>query len=254
MGNKPSKSTNIVDINTTTTIEKMTSTMSSTSQETYQSSFNVQVAKIINYGYVKGNVSIAQEINVVQQAKAQLTEEITRQMSEDIKSGISSDLDQKSSSKLGLFGGGASVSSANITKIKDAFNAVIKDEVTLEKVQKIVNDTVNTSKGEIYNYGVIIGDLKIDQKTIVRMTAINILNSVFNQVNKYLQDNKSNLKVQQSAKSESGMGEGSTIAMIIACIFLCICSMVLIVMLPKIIDSGSEAYATTQTGGASKMI
>ncbi len=252
MGNK-SSTLNKVKIDTSTTIEKMTSTMVSSSQSNYQASTNFQFATIENQGVVNGNVILDQRIDVNQQQQANITQDITQQLQTDIISGIESELDQASKSKAGLFGLGSQASSKNITDIKDAFRAVINDTVTVENVQKTVQETTNLQDGKIINKGVINKDLKIDQKIIVRLVSINVINQVFNQVNKYLQDNKSNIQVDQSAQTETGMGNTEWIVMLFICLFSSCCLMLLIFMLPSIIDSGSNAYATARTGGASKL-
>lgn len=125
--------------------------------------------------------------------------------------------------------------------------------MTVENLQKTVQETTNLQDGKIINKGVINKDLKIDQKIIVRLVSINVINQVFNQVNKYLQDNKSNIQVDQSAQTETGMGQTEWIVMLFICLFSSCCLMLLIFMLPQIIGSGADAYATVQTGGASKL-
>lgn len=253
MGNRAS-STNVVNIDTSTTIEKMTNTMVSTSQSTYQASTNFQFATIENRGVVNGNVRMDQRIDVNQQVQATITQDVVQRLQTEIKSGIEAELDQAAKSKSGLLTVGSSSKSTNITKVKDAFKAVINDTVTVESVQKTVNETTNLQDGKIINYGVINKDLIIDQKIVVRLASINIINQVFNQVNNYLQDNKSNVKVEQKAQSTVGADWTDWIFIAIICVVSCCCSMLLVFMLPQIIGSGADAYATVKTGGASKAL
>lgn len=253
MGNRAS-STNTVNIDTSTTINKMTNTMVSSSQSNYQQSTNFQFATIENQGVVNGNIRLDQKIDVNQQQQANITQDVVQQLQNDIKSGIEAELDQAAKSKSGLLTVGSSANSRNITTVKDAFNATINDVITVENVQKTVNETTNLQDGKIINKGVINKDLIIDQKIIVRLVSINVINQVFNQVNKYLQDNKSNVKVEQEAQTTVGADWTDWIFIAIICVVSCCCSMLLVFMLPQIIGSGADAYATVKTGGASKAL
>lgn len=228
---KGNKSKNEVNINTSTIIENMTTQMSSTTQETYQNSLNVQSASIEVTGTVQGNVTLNQTIDVSQSIKATVNEQIIQQVANTIESGVQQELKQMSETKSGLFSIFSQKSSTdNINKINSAFNAVVNNSQFSETVMTTVSDTTNIQNGTIKVTGTVIGNVKIDQNIIVRLVAINILDKVFSQVNTYLQNNKVETKVQQSAKTESGMGETEGVFFIIACIVCSCCIMVLAVV------------------------
>jgi hypothetical protein len=236
----------VVNIDTSTTIDKMTSTMVSTSQTTYTSATNVQTAKIIidKGGVVNGDAKINQKIDVNLQVQAQITQELVQNLQSEILNELNAKLDQSAQAKS-TFGGLAGQSQAsrtvNVAKVKNALKVVVTDEVTVETIQKIQTDTFNAQIGEINIRGVVNGDVIIDQNTIVRITVINILDNVINLTNKFLSENKAKVQVKQKAKSESGMSQEQTIGLIISCIMSFLCCMLLVFMLPKIIDSGAGA-------------
>lgn len=253
MGNNTSRSSsvNVVAIDTSTTIEKMTNTMVSTSQTTYQSSTNIQIAKIVigKNGVVNGDAKINQKIDVTQQIQAQITQELVQNLQTQMINELSAKLDQEAKAQAsfgGLAGQGQSASTKNITNIKNALKAVITDNVNVETIQKTQNDTFNLQTGDIVINGVVNGDVVINQNTIVNITSINILENVINLTNNYLSENKSNVQVKQKAKSKSGMTDAQTIGLIISCVISCLCCMLLVFMLPKILQSGGEAVAASK--------
>lgn len=236
---KKNTTKNEVSINTSTIIENMTKQMSSTTQETYQNSLNVQSASIEVTGTIKGNVTLNQTIDVSQSIKATVNEQVIQQIANSIESGVQQELKQLSETKNGLFGIFSQRSSTdNINKINSAFKSVVENTQFSETVMTTVTETTNIQSGKIKVSGTIIGNVLIDQNIIVRLIAINILEKVFSQVNTYLQNNKVETKVQQSAKTESGMGETEGVFFIIACIVCSCCIMVLAILA---ISAASEA-------------
>lgn len=249
-GGGRSTSTNTVNIDTSTVVEKMTNTTVSTDQQTFQSSMNIQTAEFENKGTVEGNVTLGQLIDVTQQITATINEEIINNLQTELMSELDAKLKQQSQASSGILSLFAKpTSTKNTTDIRNAFRTSIQDTITVPTVQKIYQDVLNVQTGKITNEGTIIGDVIIDNKIIVRLTIVNLIQKVFNNTNKILAENKTGVQVQQSAKSSSGelfaMGDtGAQIASVCVCLFIMLCCGLLVFMLPKIIDSGTKAGQT----------
>ena len=222
MGARVSKAKKEVNIDTKTAISKSTEIMTKNSTTTYSSTTNINQFKLVNKGTIKGDVEISQKIDVNKTIQARIDDSMTRDIQDTINNELNSQVDQTDKTTIGAFSLGVGVTTSDDrSNLKKYFDLAIKTKVTRENIQTIIDKTVNVNKGEILNEGTITGDIKIDQNIACNIVITNVINQVFEETNKLLVDNNTDLKVKQSTENEFGGLEWA----IVLCILFCVCLM-----------------------------
>lgn len=238
MGNV-SSSTNEVVIDVSTALSIVTNLIQTNSQSIAQTGVNTNTFTLetAEGSVIKAkNIQSFQSIDATVQASGEVNAEIRNKIGADLKSALDAAVDQSSSASTGIFAFGDKVSTVNKTKAKNAISASIETIEKQENWQTIVNNIVNKNDAKIYLRGNVTLEEGIvnDQKLVSRLIAKAVLNTVLDNANQVLADNKSNLRITQKADSKAGLfgGTGGMIASIISMVALCcICIIMLIIFM-----------------------
>lgn len=238
MGNRAS-STNEVIIDVSTSLSVVTNLIQTNSQTISQTGTNTNTFTLetAEGSVVRAkSITSTQNIDATVQASGEVSAEIRNKIGADLKSALDAAVDQSSTANTGIFGFGDSTTTVNKTKSKNAISASIETIAKQENWQTIVNSVVNKNEAKIYLSGNVQIEEGIvnDQKLVSRLIAKAVLNTVLDNANQILADNKSNLKLTQKADSSTGLfgGTGGMAASLISSCVLCsICLIVLIIIM-----------------------
>lgn len=253
MGARVSKAKKEVSIDTRSAISKSTEIMTKNSSSTYSATTNINEFKLKNSGEIIGDVNISQKIDMNKTIQARIDDSMTRQIEDIIKEKLDSEVDQTDKTSIGAaFLGVGVTTSDDRSNIKKYFDVAIKTKITRENIQTVIDTTVNINKGEIENDGKITGDIKIDQNIACNIVITNIINQVFDETNKLLTDNDTNLEVKQASETKMAGLEWAVFASVLVCVcLLCVsCSAVLAFMLS---DAGQQSSVILANAGASRL-
>lgn len=253
MGARVSKAKKEVSIDTRSAISKSTEIMTKNSSTTYSSTTNINKFKLVNKGKIEGDVDITQKIDVNKTIQARIDDSMTREIEDIIKEKLDSEVDQTDKTSIGAaFLGVGVTTSEDRSNIKKYFDVAIKTKITRENIQTVIDKTVNINDGEIENEGTITGDIKINQDIACNIVITNVINQVFDETNKLLTDNDTNLEVKQASETKMAGLEWAVFASVLVCVcLLCVsCSAVLAFMLS---DAGQQSSVILANAGASRL-
>lgn len=253
MGARVSKNKKEIEIDTRTAISKSTEIMTKNSTVTYSSTTNINQFKLVNKGTIKGDVDISQKIDVNKTIQARIDDAMTRDIQDTINNELKSQVDQTDKTKIGgLFLGVGVATNDDRTNLKKYFELAITTKITRENIQSIIDKTVNVNQGEILNEGTITGDIKIDQNIACNIVITNIINQVFEETNKLLVDNNTDLKVKQATDTKMAGLEWAIFACVLVCVCL-MCSSCLALLLFGLSPAGQESSVILANAGARRL-
>jgi hypothetical protein len=156
--------------------------------------------------------------------QARIDDSMVRDIEDTIKEKLDTEVDQTDKSTVGAFFLGLGVTTNDDrTNLKKNFEVAIKTKVTRVNIQTIIENTVNINDGEIENDGKITGDIKIDQNIACNIVITNLIQQIFEETNKLLVDNETDLKVTQATETKINGLEWVILICVFICLFL-ICS------------------------------
>lgn len=250
MGARVSTSKKEVSVDTRTAISKSTEIMTKNSTTTYSSTTNINKFKLVNKGEIKGKVDISQKIDVNKTIQARIDDSMTRDIQDTINNELKSQIDQTDKTSMGaLFLGVGVTTSEDRSNLKKYFDLAIKTKITRENIQTVIDKTVNVNDGEILNEGIMTGDIKIDQDIACNIVITNVLNQVFDETNKLLVDNNTDLKVKQATENKFG---GLEWAIALCCLFIvCLmCSSCAALLIFGLSPAGQQGAVVLANAGA----
>lgn len=231
MGARISTSKKEVSVDTRTSITKTTDIMTKNFTTTYSSTTNINQFKLVNKGEIIGKVDISQKIDVNKTIQARIDDSMTRDIQDTINNEMKSQVDQTDKTSMGgFFLGYGQTTTEDRNNLKKYFDLAIKTKITRENIQTIIDKTINVNNGEIINEGKITGDIKVDQNIACNIVITNVINQVFDETNKLLVDNNTDLKVKQASENKFGGLEWAIAlcSLIIVCLMCCCCAGLLI--------------------------
>lgn len=253
MGARVSTAKKEVNIDTRTAISKSTEIMTKNSTITYSSTTNINQFKLVNKGTIVGKVDISQKIDVNKTIQARIDDSMTRDIQDTINNELKSQVDQTDKTSMGaLFLGVGVTTSDDRSNLKKYFDLAIKTKITRENLQTIIDQTVNLNTGEIINEGTMTGDIKIDQNIAVNIVITNAINQVFDETNKLLVDNNTDLKVKQSSETKFGGLEWAIALCVLFCVCL-MCSICLALLIFGLSPAGQQGTLVLANAGASRL-
>ena len=253
MGARVSTAKKEVNIDTRTAISKSTDIMTKNSTATYSSTTNINQFKLVNKGEIIGDVDISQKIDVNKTIQARIDDTMTRNIQDSIKEELESQVDQTDKTSMGgLFLGVGVTNTNDRSNLKKYFNVAITTKITRENVQTIIDKTININKGEIENEGKITGDIKIDQNIACNIVITNIINQVFDETNKLLVDNETDLEVKQASETKMAGLEWAIFASIFVCVCL-LCSSCAALLMFGLSPAGQQSSVILANAGAARL-
>jgi hypothetical protein len=178
---------------------------------------------------------------------------MTRDIQDTINNELKSQVDQTDKTSIGGFMIGVGVATNDDrNNMKKYFDLAIKTKITRENIQTIIDKTVNINKGEIENSGTITQDIKIDQNIACNIVITNVINQVFDETNKLLVDNNTDLKVKQASETKMA---GLEWAIALCCLFIvCLmCSSCAALLVFGLSPAGQQSTVTLSNAGASRL-
>jgi hypothetical protein len=246
MGNRAS-STNEVVIDVSTALSVVTNLIQTNSQSIAQTGTNTNIFTLetAEGSVVRAkSITSTQNIDTTVQASGEVSAEIRNKIGVDMKSALDAAVDQSSTASTGIFAFGDSTSTVNKTKSKNAISASIDTVAKQDNWQTIVSSVVNKNEGKIYLRGNVQVDEGIvnDQRLVSRLIAKAVLNTVLDNANQILTDNKTNLKITQKADSKTGLfgGTGGMIGSVISMVALCCICLIVLIIIMKLKGGGKS--------------
>ncbi len=253
MGARVSTAKKEVNIDTRTAISKSTEIMTKNSTTTYSSTTNINQFKLVNKGEIIGKVDISQKIDVSKTIQARIDDSMTRDIQDTINNELKSQVDQTDKTSMGaLFLGVGVTTSDDRSNLKKYFDLAIKTKITRENIQTIIDKTVNVNQGEIINEGTMTGDIKIDQNIACNIVITNVINQVFDETNKLLVDNNTDLKVKQTSETKFGGLEWAIALCVLFCVCL-MCSVCSALLIFGLSPAGQQGTLVLANAGASRL-
>ena len=228
MGGKHSKD---VNIDTSQTVNRMVSMMSTVSGNAKASATATQVGSILigPNAVVKGNLTSRQNIDLTQIVYSQLNSEQLGQLNDIMFSNLAADVAQSTSmtpteaAVAVLTPWVHTVSSEDRTNINNAIK-LTQTTFSMSETYSNVDATVFTSQtGTITVEGTVDGDVLSDQYIIIKQTATLIVDQVIKQINSSNIMSQNNIKIVQSTGGNSNTLV-SIIWIIAIIVILCCCS------------------------------
>jgi hypothetical protein len=256
------RSTNVLAIDTTNVIKVMNETIVSNSTKTVSSVYNINSAKVINKGVINGNLDVTQTIDLTVEITGELNSQVLTDLQTKIIDQLTLAADQAAKAQTEFLSFGES-RTENITNIKKRLEQAVSDVCRVDNYQEIISTTINVNEKVIENYGVWNGDIVIKQGIVVDILIRNILNSVVNRTNKYLQESGSDIRLSQNAEAANkglndiikNFTDGAKIGSIISAVILCliIVSLLVVALSPagqKGLTKASNTVAARYGGAA----
>ena len=256
------RATSVLAIDTTNAIKVMNETIVSNSTKTVSSVYNINSAKVINRGVINGNLDVTQTIDLTVEITGQLDSQVLTDLQTKIIDQLNLAADQAAKAQTEFLSFGES-RAENITNIKKRLEQAVSDVCEVNNYQQIISTTINVNEKVIENYGVWNGDIVIKQGIVVDILIRNILNSIVNRTNKYLQESGSDIRLSQNAEAANkglsdiikNFTDGAKFGSIISAVILCliIVSLIVVALSPagqKGLTKASNAAAARYGGVA----
>lgn len=253
MGARVSTAKKEVSIDTRTAISKSTDIMTKNSTTTYSSTTNINQFKLKNSGTIDGKVDISQKIDVNKTIQARIDDSMTRDIQDTINNELKAQVDQSDKVSIGGLSFGVGVSTTQDKQdLKKYFDLAIKTKITRENIQTIIDKTVNINNGEIENSGIITGNIKIDQNIACNIVITNVINQVFDETNKLLVDNNTDLKVKQASDTKMAGVEWAIAICVLICVCL-LCSSCAALLIFGLSPAGQQSAVVLSNAGARRI-
>jgi hypothetical protein len=258
------RATNVLAINTENSISVLTETVIKNTSKTVSSVYNLNNATISigPTGVVNGNLNVTQTIDVSKEITGRLDANLTIDMETKIIDELQLAATQAAKAQSEMLSWGDSEAN-NLTFIRKILDQSVRDVLSVDNYNEIVDNTVNTNDSTIVINGVYNGDINIKQGIVVDIVVRNVLSSIINRTNKILSQNNSNIRLSQNAEaSNKGLNSivdsitgGAKISSIISAVILCIIimSLLFVALSPagqKSITKASNTAAARYGGGA----
>lgn len=211
MGNKAS-SFNKMTLDTSTSINVMSQTLSSNRSSTSQSASGLQVFTISLKGAtIRGSkFGVSQTIQMDQSIFTNITAQLASNLQSNLKQTLDAAVDQASKSKTDFGAFGSSSASNTVSAIKSALNASVQDIVKQENITQQIQSIVNTQLMTIDASQVTIIDsnIQLSQEMIIKQICKNIIDSVISKANTTLATGENKVQLQQKSEAAtSGIGD-----------------------------------------------
>jgi len=253
MGGGGSKSTNRVDIDTSSIISAGVNFMSSQHNDATSLNTNKNEFTLITAGNLKGNITLKQTINASAVANAKLSSEQSLQFANNLIAGLSASIDQAATASAGFLST-SNADANNVSKVKQSMSTVITTNAVIDMYNKAFTSVVDVNKAEIIIGGNYIGDINAEQNIVANLVTSATVDSMISAINDNLAQNHADATLSQTASSKVaglddlikafGMPCLISLGMSAACVLILVVGIVMIGLSPagqKSINKASSA-------------
>lgn len=204
MGDCKQKASTSLSVDLKTTVTALQSLITKNSQQSLaqQTSIN-QFTLVVGQNVVNSKLKTGQKINSTTQSSTNLTGTTKQQMISELQSSVTAAVNQAANAQAGFFSTGTA-ESKNRTDLKNAVEQSLTTTTLNETIQQAITNSVNINDAKIIIGGSVIGsDLDFSQDIVATAIALNVIDSVIENINTSLASSGSNLTVTQQATAAS---------------------------------------------------
>ena len=266
MGDCKSKSESSLQVDLSTSISALQSVVHKNSQTSLASQTNINNFKLVVGGsIINSRLKTGQRINGKTQSSTEITGTTKQQMISELQSSVAAAVSQASKTQVGFLATGQG-ESKNKTDLKNAVSQSLTSTTLNENIQEAIVNSVNINDSTIVIGGNVVGsDLKFDQDIVATAIAMNVINSVVENINENLTKSGNDLQITRTADTKAaGIDEITkqlfeflaaykfiVLASVIAC---CLCVFVLVGGIAFLgqTPAGQEAISTGASVAAAR--